>query len=439
MLCKYKIGCNICTSNLLRLTFVRSDPQNVVEFAEALYGDESFLKALYRALTKDGILITQVGEAPWRTDPPEQFSLNKNRLVYANSLINQGFQSIADYIEDHAEFDAPWYFYAAFKNLSTRTNWMANEAEINLSMKKRAIRTRDGQTPFHFFDGATMKAYQYPTRASVMLFCRRTPTPPDCQPGVHGFNPETPNFSEAHFYVAASKAGEYAGRGVFAKTLIPVGSYLMLEASVHPVIIEASSAVLIENMSNYEIADEYNIEELTAFVWGYGYSSQGFGDANIIEVDSGILTFVNHGCNGSSNLGLFPKITDSSVNQTHVPNELLYYRNQGVDYVFNPAAVRSTFSRVENQNVWGDIKAGDELLENYYEQFAGRNDWKENVDTLNKYCSGGIGEVEKSEREAILYRQASDNSKFSGDIGPSLASSTAEISTLGVVEMVVSS
>ena len=71
----------------------------MVEFAAALYGDEGFLRALYNALTEDGIIVTQVGDAPTLFDVPEVNSLHKNRAAYVNALIELGFQSILDYQE----------------------------------------------------------------------------------------------------------------------------------------------------------------------------------------------------------------------------------------------------------------------------------------------------------------------------------------------------
>lgn len=376
-----------------------SDPQNVVEFAKALYGDGSFLGALYQALSKDGILITQVGNAPSRGEAPEHLTPNENRVIYSRSLAKQGFMSIADYTEDHTGFEEPWYFYAAFKDISTRENWMASEAEINLKIQKRAIRTIDGTSPFDYFDGATMKMFQYPSQASVDLFCHREPTPIGCDRSSHGFDPERPNYSEEVFNVGSSFAGDFAGRGVFAKIMIPKGSYLMLESTVYPVTIEAPSSSLISKMSYHPIAEDYCTMALEAFAYGYGYPSPSFGENDKIEVESGLMTFVNHGCHGASTLGKFPNITDSTVDPNHFPEDLLFYRMEGEDYIFNPAVVRDTTLRVENINYWGNTNIGDEILENYYEQPPSLGaEWKNHVKNLQNYCSGGVGEVEAYQR-----------------------------------------
>jgi hypothetical protein len=376
-----------------------SDPQNVVDFAKALYGDSSFLGALYQALSHDGILITQVGNAPSRGEEAEHLSTNINRVIYSRSLAMQGFQSIADYTEDHTGFEEPWYFYAAFKDLSLRANWMASEAELNLKIQKRAIRTIDGTSPFDYFDGATMKMYQYPSQASVDLFCRREPTPVGCDRSDHGFDPRMPNYSEESFNVSTSLAGNYAGRGVFAKASIPRGSYLMLESTVYPITMDVSSTSLISRMRYHPIADEYCNLVLEAFAHGYGYPSSNFGESAGIEVESGLMMFVNHGCNETSNLGSFPNITESKVDPTFLPKELSFYRMAGEDYVFNPAVARATTSRVENVNRWRNMDAGEEVLENYHEQPPGSREWKSHVEDLQKYCSGCGGEVEGYEVE----------------------------------------
>lgn len=429
---------------LTSLSVTNSDPQNVVEFAEALYGDKSFLAALYNALRLDGILITQVGNAPYKDDPPEQMTADSNRIVYEQSLTRQGFTSIVDYSEGHTGFEEPWYFYAAFKDLSTRANWMANEAEINLKIRQRAIRTVDGSSPFEFFDGATMVNYQLPSQASVDLFCRRQPIPAGCDIRSHGFNPETVNFSEEFFSVTTSTAGLHAGRGVVAKTTIPQGSYLMLESMVYPVTVDPPSSSIIARMSDHYIADEFQNYIITAFVYGYGYSSAGFGDADKIEVDSGLMTFVNHGCHGASNLGDFPNITTSTVHPFRVPNELHFYRNQGPEYVFNPAIARDTTSRAIIQNRWGDIQRDEELLENYYEYFSSLKDWGEHVRLLHDYCDGGVGEVEQYQRDDI----ARDNDEQEGNISLSILQGstmnatcgvTLEFSTNSIVDVIVGS
>lgn len=369
-----------------------------MDFAKALYGDNSFLNALYNALSPEGILVTQVGNAPAMDDPPEHLTTNSNREIFANTLAEQGFESIADYNEAHAEFEEPWYFYVAFKSRSSRTDWHASEAHFNLEMRKRGVPTIDGSNPFQFFDGATMLGYQYPTKASVQLYCRREPRPSSCENG-HGFNPEQLNIPEDSFFVKKSMVGDRAGRGVYARVKVPRESYLMLEKSIHPVVVEPNTVSLIQELDDHPIADDYYHFCLDAFVEGYGYSSTSFGRRERVLVDSGKMTFVNHGCNGTANLGEYPNITDSTVEKEFAPTELLKYSNVGREYVFNPAHVRDTGSAVSVVNSVKEIQVGEEVLENYYEQFNGVNEWKNQVSLLQHWCSGGIGDVEEYQEE----------------------------------------
>ena len=75
------------------------DPQNVVDFAEALYGDSAFLGALYNGLSEDGVLVSQVGETVSMIDPAQTHSINRNRALFIRSMIEQGFVSIVEYDE----------------------------------------------------------------------------------------------------------------------------------------------------------------------------------------------------------------------------------------------------------------------------------------------------------------------------------------------------
>jgi hypothetical protein len=83
----------------LERKLILRDPQNAVDFVEALYGDGVFLGALYNGLTDQGILLTQVGGAIDLADPSETIPGNYHyqRAVYMQGLIDQGFESIVDY------------------------------------------------------------------------------------------------------------------------------------------------------------------------------------------------------------------------------------------------------------------------------------------------------------------------------------------------------
>eukprot|EP00339_Tiarina_fusa_P022092 CAMPEP_0116996284 /NCGR_PEP_ID=MMETSP0472-20121206/143_1 /TAXON_ID=693140 ORGANISM="Tiarina fusus, Strain LIS" /NCGR_SAMPLE_ID=MMETSP0472 /ASSEMBLY_ACC=CAM_ASM_000603 /LENGTH=622 /DNA_ID=CAMNT_0004694857 /DNA_START=326 /DNA_END=2194 /DNA_ORIENTATION=+ len=214
------------------------DPQNVVDFAEALYGDSSFMGALYNGLSENGVLVSQVGEAVKLTAPAQTYSVNRNRALFIKSLIGQGFVDIAEYNEGGAMFEAPWTFNVAFKSTKSRNNWDDNEALVNLKMKKRAIDTLDGESPFEYFDGADMQA-RWPSKASEVVFCRQEPTPAGCE-GGHGFDPLRPNMRRT----MGSCSWDLDGDG---------GPYAMLESAVHKFAIGAKTSTTIEQIRKREV------------------------------------------------------------------------------------------------------------------------------------------------------------------------------------------
>jgi hypothetical protein len=80
-------------------TTVSRDPQDDVDFAEALYADRSFMSALYNGLSEGGILVSQVGQALLLKKPAQTHPVNRNRAMFIDSLIEQGFVNIALYNE----------------------------------------------------------------------------------------------------------------------------------------------------------------------------------------------------------------------------------------------------------------------------------------------------------------------------------------------------
>jgi hypothetical protein len=75
------------------------DPQNQIDFVDALYSDGPFLRSLFDALQPNGIVTAQVGQAASLSDPPEDYSINKNRLKFIQSLISLGFETVRSYEE----------------------------------------------------------------------------------------------------------------------------------------------------------------------------------------------------------------------------------------------------------------------------------------------------------------------------------------------------
>lgn len=51
---------------------------------------------------------------------------------------------------------------------------------MELDLSRRILPTKDGKTSLRYFDGATMKSYQMPTRAFEDNYCRQQDVPEEC-------------------------------------------------------------------------------------------------------------------------------------------------------------------------------------------------------------------------------------------------------------------
>ncbi len=112
------------------------------------------------------------------------------------------------------------------------------------------------------------------------------------------------------------------------------------------------------------------------------------------SVMSHFLTFVNHGCNGTSNLGsrgVDPSIhTEFSIDlENGIPEDLK------TEFVtpYNPSLDRDEMKYVTNCVAAKTIPKGEELYDNYM-SFGGDAFFKQNVLQLRNQCSGGRGLVE---------------------------------------------
>jgi len=156
------------------------DPQDDIPFADLLYTDLSFLKALYGSLSHDGIIVMQLGGAPYISSPPENVALNAKRGILTQILSRAGFKSIHIFEESHCGFHAPWSFLVAMKSEVSRKRWYRLGAEVDIDIHRRILRNHSGKPALKHFDGAMMTSYQLPSKAFESVYCKATPTPESC-------------------------------------------------------------------------------------------------------------------------------------------------------------------------------------------------------------------------------------------------------------------
>jgi hypothetical protein len=112
------------------------------------------------------------------------------------------------------------------------------------------------------------------------------------------------------------------------------------------------------------------------------------------------MTFVNHGCNGTYNVGAHLILNEMTMKVGLGPGGVYDDGNE----IYHPYAERQ-FPQWECQSFVAlrDINAGEELLDNYL-VFGGSEDlssWDDNLQELKHICSGGIGSVSEYEAEDI--------------------------------------
>lgn len=348
--------------NMLSSLFFYSDPQVQKEFVDALYDGSPFVRSLPQALSHNGILVAQVGEASKLRSPPPEFSIDRNRLKFIRTLEVLGFASIQDYVERHGGFEDPWQFIVAFRDFDSRAEWYANSALIDVKIQQRGIRTTSGASPFLYFDGATMKSYQYPDKASEIVFCRTNTDRKDCSTG-HGFDPDRFNIPLTSLELRPRSLGEKAGWGVFATVDIPRNIYVGLEQLTHPVYMSAHTMALATGWGRIAMLYEYSrANHLDIYTFRCGECSSAHGAAEAF-IDSTIHCFINHGCHGNQNVGRTLTITESSADPDVFPDELkAQYLDQ--DTVYNPARERQVHF-YSMASPLRDIKRGEELLNNH--------------------------------------------------------------------------
>eukprot|EP00934_Nitzschia_sp_Nitz4_P009237 Nitzschia sp. Nitz4//scaffold196_size54656//39781//42046//NITZ4_006645-RA/size54656-augustus-gene-0.43-mRNA-1//-1//CDS//3329540444//9227//frame0 len=136
--------------------------KDMADTAEILQGTQ-------RVMSENAVMVATTGESP---------TLNTHRNDVAGPFIDAleqaGFQSIRDYEEGHIGFGgSAWRYTIAFKSLQQREAWFHNEAELNLEIRRRAMKTKDGKSPFRVFDSAIQHTIMYPTISSALVHCRR--------------------------------------------------------------------------------------------------------------------------------------------------------------------------------------------------------------------------------------------------------------------------
>jgi hypothetical protein len=329
---------------------------------------------------------------------------------------------LIQYLEDNAFEAVQVYseartgFLMALLDSESKVDWYANEAEVTLKLHERGMETKGGESLFHYFDGATMMSYQFPSRVNEEVHCRSNPLPDLCADG-HGFDPTRNNVPSSALEVKQSSI-LHSGRGLFFKEDFQRGTYFAIDQTVNDMLIMPSTSELIFTKmlkaSDKSVRQKWEI--FYYYVWGYAFESDFYG-AESISVDPGIATFINHGCNGSQNIGaarlgqsvsgaLSPSLTEMTVSLKEIPEELRQlYRFEST--VYSPFVDRNHMVYLHSDCTTRDVKAGDEVLSSYLE-FLIDNEWEQGVLDLQAMCGSEKKQGTVSEYESATPRTTTE-------------------------------
>lgn len=108
-------------------------------------------------------------------------------------------------------------------------------------------------------------------------------------------------------------------------------------------------------------------------------------------MDSGVLTFVNHGCRGSYNTGTKTAF-DEFTADVHMLDDAVNGKSHTGTTTFKPVIDRHLLYMADHS--LRDIQAGEEILDNYLNFVGYEEDWEPSVTHLRALCSGeDVGEV----------------------------------------------
>eukprot|EP00557_Chaetoceros_sp_GSL56_P001364 CAMPEP_0176496106 /NCGR_PEP_ID=MMETSP0200_2-20121128/11021_1 /TAXON_ID=947934 /ORGANISM="Chaetoceros sp., Strain GSL56" /LENGTH=768 /DNA_ID=CAMNT_0017894045 /DNA_START=676 /DNA_END=2978 /DNA_ORIENTATION=- len=237
------------------------DPEDDIPFAAALYNNHDFTQTLFNALTDDGVLILQLGEAPDHDSPASQFTKAARRENLIDILVDIGFETIHMYEDGHCGFDGSWTYLLAVKDSSNDYRWYMTQPEMEVEIHSRIRRTKSGSSALKYFDGSIMQTYQVPHKVFEVVFCRTEPKPLSCVTDVARIDVPISDFE-----VKMSGVGDGSGRGVYTKVDIKQGSSIARKENARPIHIPASSLDLIEKYMDSSV----DLTKAYGYIDGYG-------------------------------------------------------------------------------------------------------------------------------------------------------------------------
>ena len=273
------------------------EPENAADISKNLYEDSSILASIVKSLSDDGVLAIQIGRAPTILDPRPDIGTNAHRELLFRTLESiPEVEAMMVYEDPHCGFLEPRAFLVACRSASCRSRWYATSDVIDYEIYDRIVRTHSKQRALAYYDGVTHFGYQVAPKAWETVYCRREPTPFECDYRHMDLSKEifeynVQNEDEGDFKASGtwSEDGETVVETfVHANKDIPKGSFIMPDHM-------ASSLVLSDETikglkGNLEYGGVSIIEDFVDFINDHGHMTKAEGAGRtLVEVGASYL------------------------------------------------------------------------------------------------------------------------------------------------------
>jgi len=301
-------------------------------------------------------------------------------------LEETGFESIHVF-DDEKSISSLLSYVVAFVDYDARTYWYQSAAEIELRLHQLTHEMRSNKPALLYFDGPTMVSYQTPPKVYERVYCTDPSHDEECNEYT-GFDPSIVNIPLTDIQVRNSSLGEQAGRGLFALKTLPSDSPIGMEGHAQNFFVMPTTWDVIESTVDWVGENGITlamseIGGLEAFIDGYGFASRLLGEKSW-SIDSGILEFMNHGCNGTANYGYHSSLTEWNADTNTLPEEL-----DTTDSPYNIVFDRHMKQVFDSGDyTLREIAEGDEIFSNYLDYSGEVEFWEEEVMTLRGQCAG---------------------------------------------------
>eukprot|EP00526_Cylindrotheca_closterium_P007644 CAMPEP_0113658434 /NCGR_PEP_ID=MMETSP0017_2-20120614/31715_1 /TAXON_ID=2856 /ORGANISM="Cylindrotheca closterium" /LENGTH=659 /DNA_ID=CAMNT_0000572703 /DNA_START=80 /DNA_END=2055 /DNA_ORIENTATION=- /assembly_acc=CAM_ASM_000147 len=227
------------------------EPEMSSAISKDLYEEPQLWKTILDSLTEEGILAIQIGYAPTISDPKPDVGYNAPREILFQTLENlPSVQAMFVYEDSHVGFLVPKSFLIVCKSNSCRERFYAAPEDLNMEIAKRIVSSSDNNNKaLQYYDGVTQIYYQVAPKAWETIYCRREPTPFECDyrhldfgKGIYEFKMDAP----AEEQVFEIMTDEVEGTRVYSKVDIPKGSYIMAEHAANSLQLSSKA---VENLS----------------------------------------------------------------------------------------------------------------------------------------------------------------------------------------------